>query len=117
MILFFLLVEKSGTYDIKDLHQDEIHLGKSYKCFAQRTLKNNDAKDGAQQLKIASSQVEAFRNTTNHNFSPSEECSLDGVTDIVPIAVGATLAGLVVIVLIAYLIGRRRSRARGYQSV
>jgi lysosomal-associated membrane protein 1/2 len=42
---------------------------------------------------------------------------LDGVTDIVPIAVGASLAGLVVVVLIAYLIGRRRSRARGYQSV
>jgi len=39
------------------------------------------------------------------------------VTDVVPIAVGASLAGLVVIVLIAYLLGRRRSRARGYQSV
>jgi len=35
---------------------------------------------------------------------------------IVPIAVGAALAGLVVIVLIAYLIGRRRNR-KGYESV
>lgn len=53
-----------------------------------------------------------------HVFISAVECSLDGyVADIVPIAVGASLAGLVAIVLVAYLIGRRRSRARGYQSV
>ncbi len=34
---------------------------------------------------------------------------------IVPIAVGAALAGLVVIVLIAYLIGRFRSRRQSYE--
>jgi lysosomal-associated membrane protein 1/2 len=45
------------------------------------------------------------------------DCPADDASDTVPIAVGAALAGLVVIVLIAYLIGRRRSRARGYQSV
>lgn len=37
-------------------------------------------------------------------------------SSIVPIAVGAALAGLVITVLIAYLIGRKRSR-RGYESV
>ena len=35
---------------------------------------------------------------------------------IVPIAVGCALAGLIVIVLIAYLIGRRKSN-KGYQQV
>jgi len=46
------------------------------------------------------------------------ECPADEETSsVVPIAVGAALAGLVVIVLIAYLIGRRRSRATGYESV
>ena len=38
-------------------------------------------------------------------------------TDVVPIAVGVALAGLVVLVLVAYLVGRRRSRQRGYESV
>jgi len=38
------------------------------------------------------------------------------ISNIVPIAVGAALAGLVVIVLVAYLIGRRRTK-RGYESV
>jgi len=37
--------------------------------------------------------------------------------DIVPVAVGVTLAVLVVLVLAAYLFGRRRARQRGYQSV
>lgn len=37
-------------------------------------------------------------------------------SDIVPIAVGCALAGLVLIVLIAYVIGRRKSH-RGYEKV
>lgn len=38
-------------------------------------------------------------------------------SSIVPIAVGCALAGLIVIVLIAYLIGRRKGNNRGYQQV
>ncbi|XP_059139934.1 lysosome-associated membrane glycoprotein 1-like [Physella acuta] len=46
------------------------------------------------------------------------ECSADEETSsVVPIAVGAALAALVIIVLIAYLIGRKRSRKQGYESV
>ena len=45
---------------------------------------------------------------------PSTEAP--GNNDIVPIAVGCALAGLVLIVLIAYIIGRRKSH-RGYEKV
>jgi hypothetical protein len=47
------------------------------------------------------------------------DCPADKVitSDIVPIAVGCALAALVIVVLVAYLIGRRRARQRGYQSV
>ena len=38
-------------------------------------------------------------------------------SSIVPIAVGCALAGLIIIVLIAYLIGRRKNDGRGYQQV
>jgi len=38
-------------------------------------------------------------------------------SSVVPIAVGCALAGLIVIVLIAYLIGRRKGGSRGYQKV
>jgi len=37
--------------------------------------------------------------------------------DIIPIAVGVALATLVVAVLVAYMVGRRRNMQRGYQSV
>ena len=47
----------------------------------------------------------------------AQVCAADQTTsNIVPIAVGAALAGLVVIVLIAYLIGRRKNK-KGYESV
>uniref|UniRef100_A0A2C9KY32 Lysosome-associated membrane glycoprotein 5 n=1 Tax=Biomphalaria glabrata TaxID=6526 RepID=A0A2C9KY32_BIOGL len=62
---------------------------------------------------------QAFNEKGNITFSgDATECSEDEETNsVVPIAVGAALAGLVVIVLIAYLIGRRRSRKSGYESV
>jgi hypothetical protein len=37
--------------------------------------------------------------------------------DVVPIAVGITLALLVVGILVFYVIGRRRQRQHGYESV
>ena len=47
---------------------------------------------------------------------PAEECQLDEDDMLIPIIVGAALAGLVLIVLLAYLIGRKRSHA-GYQTI
>lgn len=57
------------------------------------------------------------------SFADLQECAKDKPTpkpksddNIVPIAVGCALAGLVLIVLIAYIIGRRKSQ-RGYEKV
>lgn len=62
-------------------------------------------------------QIQAF------NFKPNDEslqqgysCSADATSDLVPIVVGCALAGLVVLVLISYLVGRRR-RSAAYESV
>ncbi|XP_067375069.1 lysosome-associated membrane glycoprotein 2 isoform X2 [Channa argus] len=50
-------------------------------------------------------------------FSTAEECFLDSdLSFLVPIAVGVALSLLIILVLISYLIGRRKSRT-GYQSV
>lgn len=46
----------------------------------------------------------------------AKDCSFD-TPDIVPITVGCALAALVIVVLIAYLVGRRRSQSRGYLSM
>lgn len=60
-------------------------------------------------------QVQAF-NIKENKFGPAIECAEDQNGMLVPIIVGAALAGLVLIVLIAYLIGRKRSHA-GYQTI
>lgn len=53
-----------------------------------------------------------------HSFSlfSAEDCVADEPDNfIVPIAVGVALAVLIIIVLLAYLIGRKRSQMSGYE--
>jgi len=64
-------------------------------------------------------QFDAFRNIANVApgvFRTSIDCNAKS-NDIVPIVVGIALAALVIAVLIAYMVGRRRNRYAGYQSV
>ncbi|KAE9552713.1 hypothetical protein FO519_004079 [Halicephalobus sp. NKZ332] len=65
--------------------------------------------------------VVAFGLFDSANFTDTqgfEQCKLDiRTSDLVPIVVGACLAGLVIAVLIAYLIGRARAKRQGYTSV
>lgn len=63
-------------------------------------------------------QLDAFRGETapHDEFQTSQDCTYRP-NDVVPIIVGCALASLVLMVLVAYLVGRRKSRARGYQSV
>lgn len=46
----------------------------------------------------------------------AHECSVDDTSLLIPIIVGAALAGLIVIVVIAYMIGRRKTHV-GYQTL
>jgi lysosomal-associated membrane protein 1/2 len=86
-------------------------LGRSYMCSAEQTL----AVAAAFSLNTFRLQVQPFGVTTNQ-FATAEECQMDQDQMLIPIIVGAALAGLVLIVLIAYLIGRKRSHA-GYQTI
>lgn len=49
-------------------------------------------------------------------FSTAQECSMDDTSILIPIVVGAALAGLILIVVIAYVIGRRKTYV-GYQTL
>lgn len=86
-------------------------LGFSYMCRAMQTL--GVAPDFA--INTFQVQVQPF-GVTGKQFAAAEECQLDEDDMLIPIIVGAALAGLVFIVLLAYLIGRKRSHA-GYQSI
>ncbi|XP_078116420.1 lysosome-associated membrane glycoprotein 2 isoform X3 [Sander vitreus] len=60
-------------------------------------------------------QVQPF-GVKNDVFSTAHECSLDDTSILIPIIVGAALAGLILIVVIAYVIGRRKTYV-GYQTL
>ncbi|XP_075708648.1 lysosome-associated membrane glycoprotein 1 [Rhinoderma darwinii] len=84
---------------------------KSYKCNSKQTLQITDKFS----IDTYSLQVQAF-DIDGKKFGPAVACAEDQNGMLVPIVVGAALAGLVLIVLIAYLIGRKRSHA-GYQTI
>ncbi|KPP72884.1 lysosomal-associated membrane protein 1 precursor-like [Scleropages formosus] len=86
-------------------------LGRSYMCNAEQTL----LVDKSFSLNTFHVQVQPFR-VNGGQFENAEDCHLDEDNMLIPIIVGAALAGLVLIVLIAYLIGRKRSHA-GYQTI
>lgn len=86
-------------------------LGFSYLCREEQTV------HVASSLSLNTFQVQLQPFGLNGDkFGPAEECQLDEDDMLIPIIVGAALAGLVLIVLLAYLIGRKRSHA-GYQTI
>jgi len=107
---------KSGQNGMSFSNETEFNtpVGNSYKCSAEQSYPIDDTAT----LILDSVQIQPFVQSKDGAFGQAQECEADQTTsNIVPIAVGCALAGLVIIVLIAYLIGRRRSHASGYQSV
>lgn len=92
----------------------------SYHCNREQTL-NLTSIGGSNQtvayLSVSHVQLEAFHAHNDSSFSTAKDCDAIDTPDIVPIAVGCALAALVVVVLIAYLVGRRRRQTRGYVSM
>ncbi|KAM9567042.1 lysosome-associated membrane glycoprotein 1 isoform 2-T2 [Guaruba guarouba] len=86
-------------------------VGNSYKCSAEENLQVTDKA----LVNVFNVQIQVFK-IDGDKFGAVEECQLDENNMLIPIIVGAALAGLVLIVLIAYLIGRKRSHA-GYQTI
>ncbi|MFT7808635.1 lysosomal-associated membrane protein 1 precursor-like [Arapaima gigas] len=86
-------------------------LGRSYVCSAEQILPVVRSFS----LNVFRVHVQPF-GVSGDQFETAEECQLDEDNMLIPIIVGAALAGLVLIVLIAYLIGRKRSHA-GYQTI
>ncbi|XP_017265600.1 lysosome-associated membrane glycoprotein 1b [Kryptolebias marmoratus] len=86
-------------------------LGHSYMCREEQTLPVSLALS----INTFQVQVQPF-GLKGNQFGAAEECQLDVDNLLIPIIVGAALAGLVLIVLLAYLIGRKRSHA-GYQTI
>ncbi|XP_012594459.2 lysosome-associated membrane glycoprotein 2 isoform X1 [Microcebus murinus] len=87
-------------------------LGSSYMCNKEQTI----SVSGAFQINTFDLRVQPFNVTAAGKYSTAQECSLDDDTILIPIIVGAGLSGLIIVIVIAYLIGRRKSYA-GYQTL
>ncbi|CAF3807557.1 unnamed protein product [Rotaria sordida] len=96
--------------------------GNSYRCNTKTIIQGFNT---TQNVTVTSIELENLRiqpfvdeSTEFNDYGVERVCStdIDKNSNLIPIIVGACLAVLVVIVLVAYLIGRRRSR-NGYQSV
>ncbi|XP_021008436.1 lysosome-associated membrane glycoprotein 2 isoform X3 [Mus caroli] len=86
-------------------------LGSSYMCNKEQVL----SVSRAFQINTFNLKVQPF-NVTKGEYSTAQECSLDDDTILIPIIVGAGLSGLIIVIVIAYLIGRRKTYA-GYQTL
>ncbi|KAG7484258.1 hypothetical protein MATL_G00047280 [Megalops atlanticus] len=89
----------------------EASVGTSYMCRKDQTYNITDALT----LHTLGLQVQPF-GVQNNSFSTAHECSMDDTSILIPIVVGAALAGLILIVMIAYVIGRRKTYV-GYQTL
>ncbi|XP_036401444.1 lysosome-associated membrane glycoprotein 1-like [Megalops cyprinoides] len=86
-------------------------LGHSYMCSAEQTL---SVVPGFS-LNTFQVQLQPF-GVNGDQFGSAEECQLDEDHMLIPIIVGATMAGLALIVLIVYLVGRKSSHT-GYETI
>jgi len=91
--------------------------GNPFQCKAEQKIELTG--DFNATIEMENLKVQPFMDkNSNNDFGPKAEvCEADHSTNnIVPIAVGAALAALVILVLVMYLIGRRKHQ-RGYQTV
>jgi len=100
----------------------EADRGNSYRCNTKTTVTDFTTTKNVTvtSIELENLRVQSFADDSKEfsDYGVEKVCSadVDKNSNLIPIIVGACLAVLVVIVLVAYLIGRRRSR-NGYQSV
>jgi len=116
-----LSITEEGKVKTAFLQNDEgikaivAHKGNSFACDAGMYF--NLTGDFNATLHAVDLRIEPFVPSDADGFGLMERCDADKMhNNVVPIAVGAALAVLVVIVLILYLVGRRKHQ-RGYETV
>ncbi|XP_048369769.1 lysosome-associated membrane glycoprotein 2 [Sphaerodactylus townsendi] len=90
----------------------EASLGSSYMCRKEETLVVTEG----YRIMTFDLRVEPF-NVKENKFSTAEDCSPEVDNFFVPIVVGASLAGLVSLIFMAYFFGLRKRRGSSYQQL
>jgi hypothetical protein len=104
------------TAENNDLNEFSVSVGKSYKCYAKTKFELNQNVT----VEFRNYQAQAFikNDTKTIGFDTAVECVADivGSNKLVPIIIGIVLTLLIILVLVAYVVGRRRYRPT-YQQV
>ncbi|XP_037007982.2 lysosome-associated membrane glycoprotein 2 isoform X1 [Artibeus jamaicensis] len=104
------LVNGSGfSFANNNLSYWDAPLGSSYMCKKEQTVSVSEAF----QINTFDLRVQPF-NVIKGKYSTAQDCSADDDNFLVPIAVGAALAGVLILVLLAYFIGLKRHHT-GYE--
>jgi len=93
---------------LKDIHAAQ---GRSFSCKTPDPLKVTTHLE----VNLYSLRVQPF--ITGQDFGQVEWCGKEQTSDLIPIIIGAALAALVIIVLIAYLVGRARQKTTTYDNI
>lgn len=114
-----LKVNNTVGFRNASMHAFETPSNKSFYCSTSMELPVFDHGGKIFTVKLEDFQIQAGKISKDKNFDEKiDACPAGGNRpDIIPIVVGCALAILVVIVLVAYLINRRRSQAHGYLSM
>lgn len=98
-----------------NLKEFSANRGNSFKCISETRIEL-----GSVHTDFKNYQAQPFlpADSKSGDFDTAIECAADlsGNSKLVPIIVGSALALLVILVLVAYIVGRKRQRP-GYQSV
>uniref|UniRef100_T1KIP9 Lysosome-associated membrane glycoprotein 1 n=1 Tax=Tetranychus urticae TaxID=32264 RepID=T1KIP9_TETUR len=95
-----------------------VPVGNSYKCDAGFDVDLSDEKHETISLSLRSIRFDAFRKSENEDFETNSICSGDAKSNkTVPMIIAFVLGGMVVIMLVGYIILRRREDKSVYQSV
>nr|XP_006813764.1 PREDICTED: lysosome-associated membrane glycoprotein 1-like [Saccoglossus kowalevskii] len=83
-------------------------IGKSYECESKTDLTINDDVE----MDISDLRIQPFAERSDGEYGESESCTMDTVNDnLIAIIVGCCLAGLIIIVVIGYCVGRYRKKS------
>nr|XP_026694599.1 uncharacterized protein LOC100185667 [Ciona intestinalis] len=96
------------------LHLFQSDQDHSYKCTTTTKVLLNETQC---YVSLANVQLQPYGVDKNHGlFSTADDCKSD-LSPIIPIIVGSVLAGLILLVVVAYFIGRSRSRKPEYETI
>ncbi|XP_053205580.1 uncharacterized protein LOC128389943 [Panonychus citri] len=111
-------VERPVTAYTLDKDMFTVPEGKSFKCDSGITEYLTNQSGGTVKMELKEMRINAFRTADDGTeYEPDSVCAADGGSKTVPMIIAFVLAGMVVIMLVGYIILRKKEDKSTYQTV